>query len=385
MNSPLKIASHNHPAAFLLEQWQLFLNGLDRVILFYRINNVEPGYEAMEWNRQLQQAMVPMTVGEELAARLDEIIAERKPHQWLRPEHLPFVQQATLSIAQLDLFSESQYLVLLVKSQVSHLAILSYLFFRNDCSNFGISDGRSQLETSHKAIIGKMASQFASISLNTFERNTTAEKTFREQTRELLSARQMVTQNSQNEFTDWKSQWLDSYLNKQSERDGVNYVISKNTQAKILNSPGSYRQIEQALDKAVDYICKLFPATPGDTISLDEAYLILPSDTSQSSDHTTANQQPQTRQSKTMQLLDRLENAANALQQRGQAITSADVGAAMAKPISAPAISDALRKNKIRILQLLEQYPQRWTTIRQSFKPIINLSVKRDDYLSASG
>lgn len=381
MKSPNKIVYQQHPAIFLLEQWQMFLNGLDRVITFYNTDDKQLSYEAIEWNRQFHQTPMPMTVGEEMILKLKELSKEKTPYQWLRPDHLPFVQQTQLSIAQLDLFSESQYLVLLIRSYVEQSTILSYLFFRNDCSNFGISDGQTQLETSHKAIIGNMANQFANICLSNFQTSKSNEMTFRQHTRDILDARQLEVNRNEEDFLNWKRQWLDSYLIDLSRRDGVNYVISEKAQNEIINADITYEEIKETVDNSIDYICNLISCTPGDDLLIEASFLVMPQKVRSENVKSSTTAQPIKQQNKTILLLDRLEEAANSLYKQGLPITSADVGASMDKPITAPAITDALRKNKVRIFRLFEQYPNRWTTIRQYFKPIINLSAKQNQHL----
>jgi hypothetical protein len=79
---------------------------------------------------------------------------------------------------------------------------------------------------------------------------------------------------------------------------------------------------------------------------------------------------------RTRQFLNRLERSASILADNGEDLTSSAVGQTMERPISAPAISDALRKNKRRVLLLLEQNPTQWPLIRQYFKPLINIVDK---------
>jgi hypothetical protein len=45
----------------------------------------------------------------------------------------------------------------------------------------------------------------------------------------------------------------------------------------------------------------------------------------------------------------------------------------MAPPISAPAITDALSKNRILIRQLITRHPGKWEIIRQEFRPLQNI------------
>ena len=45
----------------------------------------------------------------------------------------------------------------------------------------------------------------------------------------------------------------------------------------------------------------------------------------------------------------------------------------MDPPVSAPAITDALGKNRDFIRLLLKKYPEKWEAIRNDFKPLLNL------------
>ncbi|MBR8535767.1 hypothetical protein KDU71_09385 [Carboxylicivirga sediminis] len=379
-HAPATNTIHTHPAAFLMRQWQSFLSGLDRILTFYESDKQ---VEGLEWHQQMHGIITPLNIGDEARQKLKNISREKISHQWLRPELLPFVSQDTLKLNQLDLFSESHYLVLLVRTRSRETTILSYLFFRNDCSNFGISGNQSKLETSHKAIIGQMASQFASITLGNYYSVREESESFKEATRSLLNANQLDNTKQSESLKEWKNNWLDTYLLESSRRDGVNYVISVQARDKLLSGEHTYEVCKVAIDNCIDYICKLYNPATGDELMIEASYIQL----TQQSAHQQVSKTflASNQQNRAMLILDRLEDAATYLQQQGQSITSADVGATMQKPISAPAISDALRKNRVRILQLLEQYPERWPIIRRYFKPIINLRNKNNQFLSASG
>ncbi|TRX70582.1 hypothetical protein [Carboxylicivirga sp. M1479] len=373
---------HVHPAIHLLQQWQMFMSGLDRVMLFYQLDN-KALFEGLEWNQQTQQQLsTPIQLSNDTMLKLTQITKEKNTQQWTSPELLPFVQASKLSLSQLDLFSENNYLVLLVPCTINSRSILSYLFFRNDCSNFGMSDSHTTLDTSHKAIIGKMASRFAQMTINNYQTTIEQNNQFKLQTQKLLEHKYLEDTESKESFASWKNQWMSTYLLEASKRDGVNYVISQEAAFKLINLDLSYSVTQEIIDNAVIYICNLYNVQPGDDVIIKESLLVIPRIEQQETSVPAT--EPINRQSKTILLLDRLEESAIRLQQQGHSITSSDVGANMPKAISAPAISDALRKNKTRILNLFEQYPERWSTIRSYFKPIINLSAKKNQFLRAS-
>ena len=78
------------------------------------------------------------------------------------------------------------------------------------------------------------------------------------------------------------------------------------------------------------------------------------------------------RYTKTIHILNRLELAAKKVQSEGKSLNGSNVGLAMETPISAPAISDALKKHKSKIQNLCNEFPDEWKLIRKHFKPIIN-------------
>jgi len=54
-------------------------------------------------------------------------------------------------------------------------------------------------------------------------------------------------------------------------------------------------------------------------------------------------------------------------------MTSINVGTACPVPITAPAISDSLKKHKDQINYLFDKYPDKWEVIRRGFRPVKNL------------
>jgi hypothetical protein len=77
--------------------------------------------------------------------------------------------------------------------------------------------------------------------------------------------------------------------------------------------------------------------------------------------------------SKTLVLLDKLENAAKQVKSQNKLLTSSNIGNEFPSPITPPAITDALKKHRAKILVLFREYPQRWETIRTEFRPVQNM------------
>lgn len=83
-------------------------------------------------------------------------------------------------------------------------------------------------------------------------------------------------------------------------------------------------------------------------------------------------QQVDTRYHRSISLLDRYEQAAVEVIKSKLRLTGNRLGEHMNPPISAAAISDAIRKHGSKITYLLNTYPQRWSILRSNFRPIQN-------------
>lgn len=84
------------------------------------------------------------------------------------------------------------------------------------------------------------------------------------------------------------------------------------------------------------------------------------------------------RYSRTKQLLDRYETAASKAVAAGLKVTGVNIGRFCDPAVSNASITDALKKQKDRVLELLHQYPAEWPIIRGKFKSIQNLAEKHN-------
>ncbi len=373
----------SNAAIHMMQQWPVFMEGIDRIVGFWSDDKSQK-LQGMEWLRNsLSQQSTSFETSSDLSKTLQVTREAAGGFQWLNAETLPFQSSSKTSIGQLDLFSEAQYLVLLIRIKLEQntLGDLYYLFFRNDKSNFGINGAQEAFSTSEKAIIGRLAFQFANTNLSLYQKQKNTFRQFKKQTQSVLKSMHEQQKAQMHEIKQWKNDWIEHYLFELGERNGFNYVIQESCKESLIQHCKTIRQLKQSIEKSLVYICELFEFTAGDTIELELAYL-------QFSEIETprpeSSNTPQNRLSKTMLLLDRLEQSAQSTLNAGQNLTSAQVGQNMEKAISAPAISDALKKNRARILQLFSQYPDRWNCIRHQFKPIMNLKEKNTTYLSAT-
>lgn len=127
-----------------------------------------------------------------------------------------------------------------------------------------------------------------------------------------------------------------------------------------------YDQIEKVLKKAV--IIALNETNDQDKITIEASHII----TNDVLRQEEVNNQIAIRYQRTITLLDRYEEAASLLVKQKQSITGSNLGMNLQPPISAAAISDAIRKHASKISHLLNKNPDRWSILRSHFKPIQN-------------
>lgn len=362
-----------------MQHWPSIFEGMDRIVGFWTSSEQMTG---QEWKRTVSKGEVDFgTV--EVEAGLEKQLAQnmvRKPgYTWISASQLPFEKDLTQPLRQLDLFSEQAYLVLqvILPAGNTQQSALFYLYFRNDKSNFGISDSSGGLTTAEKAIIGRLAFTIGKTKFLEKTQELKDKTHFNTTTQQLVRQLQNSLNTANEQEIAWKNAWLDQALSEISQRNGVNYVMSEDARTELWSKASSFTEAGEIVKNTIVYICNLFEFSTDEFI-IEKAFLVAPVNSTEKST------QLPTRMDKTFALLDRLEDAAQKVQQGGAILTSAEVGKHMDKAITAPAISDALKKNRVRILQLLRDNPEKWLLIRHHFKPLSNLLRKKNDQLRAT-
>lgn len=75
-------------------------------------------------------------------------------------------------------------------------------------------------------------------------------------------------------------------------------------------------------------------------------------------------------------LLDKYETSAQRINLKKAVITGRTLAEHLEPPVSPPAITDAIKKNRKAIAQAMQQYPDRWPLIRNYLKPLKDLDFQ---------
>jgi hypothetical protein len=363
-----------YPRDLLLNRLPELFPGIDRVVLLYLNDREETdGKELVQAGGQYR--IKPLKT-EGLDGQLLRMRSEQMGYSWLHKDQLPFEPKSHETRQQL-LFSEQFHIVLMLRltpADPSGLDVF-YLFFREDQSNFGISRLQGTLDTARKALVGSLAFRFASVLYGSIGDWQATFKKFTNVTKLLLTVKPEDPDKTL--FQGWVLQWAEEFLEGLSQSDQLHYKLSLEALSKLMEC-GDFRAASEALKQAASYARLLYSDQNSGEILIEGNFLLLEAKTKPGRLKESLNQPVPDRLNKTMAFLDSLEKAATKLMEVGNGITSSGVGQSMDRPISAPAITDALRKNERRVMVLLENNPDRWPVIRHQFKPLLNLVEKKE-------
>jgi len=370
----------------MAEKWNNILPGLDR-ILFIGGRGTYNDWIASEWSRRSNVFdKKELTVTGNISDKILELRKQKDRYQWIPVEQIPFYVSSKSSgnfTPQLDLFEEMKYLILVitVRAGGNDLSDVYYLFFRNNKSNFGIQHDSSAIDTTQKSIIGTLVLNTAKEFYKTLSSYLHKLEFIRNETIKLLDFHAGRKNKTDDQLLlQWKKQWAVSYLESISSREGINYLIEPEALELLINNTYTFETIKDTLENAVKYAKALSPLSAGNNITIKNTFIAF-TQAEEIVSEANAVTEKINRMDKAYQLLDKLENAAQKLIAENIKPTSELIGKAMDKQITAPAISDAVKTNKNRILRLLEKYPDKWPYIRKQFRPVLNIMPKNNYFL----
>ena len=359
---------------------ELFLPGIEKLAgVYYSADQKDIRIISRERGREADTNYGHITGDVKYQVMIQRYRKDNKPWTWIMKEELPF-DFTTRSVPAQNIFTELERVILVMryKNQGDQLYDLLFIYFNHHLGNFGLNRTDKILTTDHKTIIGHLLHyQFKSIMqlnrhdkalLQSLNRNVQA------LIREKVLLKQQLEQVRAGYGESMVNLAMQHLQDLASDRGKV-YIFSDDAVNKIREYKGNLRHLPAILANAVNFTENLMMAGEESALTIEDYCLDfdsyqLPEDAAQNV------KKIDSRQSRAMQLLDRLEKAAISLKSRNVPLTSANVGQALDAPVTAPAITDALGKSRDVIRRLLEQYPDKWEIIRKEFRPLINQMEK---------
>lgn len=360
----------------------LFLPGIARIAgIYYSAGDRQLHILSRAKNELIEDHLEEVLQKRENLVMIQKFRTDYQQYAWIKRGDLPFDLPGTQpSIAAPTLFTELENIILVLrfKNEADRLFDLLLIYFNQNLGNFGLNKSDKVLTADNKAIIGHLLYyQFKSfLQLNHSNRNLLLKlnhgvKAVIHENMSLRDALQQV----QTSYGDNMVNIAQQHLVQLSSEYGRNYMLTDESQEKIRGFKGNLKHLPKILEAAVMFTENLL------LIQDDEVVRIQPYSLDFDSYQVDEKKEQSTRkidsrESRAMQLLDKLERAARLLNGRNLPIISTKVGQEMDPPVSAPAITDALFKNRDFIRILLEKYPEKWETIRSGFKPLQNMLRK---------
>jgi len=379
--------AHHRTSMQILSLFQELIPGIEQVVLVHseQDNDGLTGYLLRKRDHEYDTDQIRVESGSTFFHSLQE---KSLPYQWFPKDRVPF-EIISKEKLQLTIFSELKNSVLLVlynHSESKHTDLF-FIYFNENLSNFLIDKVSEPLSAQHKNMVGYLLSNSIKTLYQVLSSKEQLTITFNDQIQTIVKERDLLKEKI-GRITGKERQdvlkMARHYLNKISGEMGISVTLTDSAKVRLRDFTGELYQLEDMMREAIAFAGALSSASGSRQILLADYHIRFPETTQEKVSAEVTEGLPQ-RYVKTHLLLDRLERAAVGLKEQKSSLTSVNVGKEFPTPISAPAITDALRKHKKRIIHLFDQYPEKWEIIRHEFRPIQNLlnTIRDFEQLSA--
>ena len=366
------------PVIFILQLLPSLLPGIEKIIAVY--NSPESGGITSELirkeNGEYVQESFSVSDSPSIFSRLR---SDNAPYSWLRKEDLPFEIKPKEKV-QLEIFNELNNNILLIRIQniFDNKNDLFFIYFNKDLSNFGTISPNKILSTENKTIIGHILRN----SILTFINNIRCDKdlfaTLNENTRAMIKERNIIRDEleiTQEKYKEGLIRLSYSYLDELLKSYGIIYRLSDGAIKKIREYTGDIGNLKPIISNAARYAETMNLEETSNEVLISDFHLVM--DEKKEPRQKESISEPvgdvPVKYNKTFLLLDKMENAAQHVKSKNMLLTAANLGHEFPTPVTPPAITDALKKHKLKILFLFREYPGRWQIIRTEFRPVQNI------------
>ena len=299
--------------------------------------------------------------------------------EWVDEKNIPFQHISSSSNFQKEVFDEFKHYILLLrfKNKWDNNYDLLYIFFKPNASNFGLKKFENNLNTEHKSIIASFIQRSFKVSNNQHRSFEAMNNELRNDNKALgsqLKKHRLEKEINNTKFKTRIENFILNSLKKEAAKLNLNIQLTQEAHEYIQQYEGELETINEAAKNSIAMAYRVQNVYEGGILKIED-YFLQPYFSIEKSTSVNIGIEAieDSRYIKTIQMLNKLENAANKVQSNGRSLSGSNLGQAMSTPISAPAISDALKKHKSKIQSLCNKYPDEWTLIRKAFRPVINI------------
>lgn len=301
---------------------------------------------------------------------------ESLKYNWYKEHELPFDSPEDKQEIR-DIFSESDNTVLLLRfrNPSDGLYDLMFVYFKPNISNFRLSRDDKPLSAENKSIIAGMLHNFLEFTFEQNRKNRSTFKALNRNTKALMNEAEGLKRElsiTRYNYADSLSSLCIQYLNELSAQHGKDYSFADDALHKLRMFKGNINHLKTIIEESVMFASSLGFDDESNKVEITSWHINTDSYTQTNTEKKAFT--IDSKYEKTINLLDKYENAAQLLMTRNEPLTGARLGMACETPISAPAITDSLKKHRTKILYLFDKYPEKWEVIRREFRPVRNIS-----------
>lgn len=368
-----------HPIEQLHDFIPGIMPGIEKMVTVYYDERQDMVVGKLTEKKQKRYSTKNLNIDENLPA-LVRLMEDKSPYNWYNRQNLPFEVENRGSNPTMTIFSELQNIVLLIRvpDSKNELFDLIFLYLNENPSNFGVTNSINPLTTDNKSIIAFLLNNTIRAFLSIQRSDKNALKLNNQRTRGIIQQAEQLKQQIDRTAENYGESLVklcrhitDDFA-AQNQRQAS---LSASALQKIKNYTGDIKALEEMMRNAITYAESLL-IDESETIEISEWHLYSDGDLTFSEYDSKDKLPAEDKYTRTIQLLDKLENAALVVKDKQLKMTGTNVGAACETPITAPAISDALYNHKSKIKSVVTMHPHKWPVLSQEFRPFQNILNK---------
>ncbi len=340
--------------------------GVDKVWLIAE-DNESDHFNLYESNQKNQTAQLVNKV----QVKKNNYLNSKNFYKWISLNETPLTADKETQ-KQFNIFDEYKNRILhLYIPPVGDQFMVLYIFF-NDQQAITGARADSRLSTEHKELMAHTIYHLLTYECERYVSDNQVAQRISTMQKRMAAAQQ---ESDQSEFM---KAYINEYLTQFGQNNGFMIKMSDAAMDYLTNQTFTPTELKQIIDEAIAWLGNF--GTSENILTIEEAHVVKPVE--QTPVNNNFDYRHDGKYNRTFDLLEKLEAAGQRVVQNGLRLTGVNVGQAWETPISAPAITDALRKHSQKIITLARLYPNRWQVMRTQFKPLQNVLEANDEALA---
>lgn len=369
----MRLAGTYHPIPYLIERIADFLPGVSVSAALY-----------MDFDKQLRTSLDDESLSDFLNVKAQKIRSYSQVTEWSNQSDI--FGNDTISKSQLSIEDEDalNVLKLYFPSPVDEFKDLILIAFPKNVFLKSLNTTFKGISTQEKIILSNMLSSI----FHAEHERVLQERKFLQGVRNINNKKdEKIKQLSENLkttellYSNSIRSIITEYKQQLEKKLKTSFTVDKQVVFRLAKEKLSIENIEVAIDDAIYLAYNLSLGEDHIRITTDHLQI----DSMRSPLKTKTSSIPHYhKDGKTFDLLEKYEEAAIRLLETGQSVNGKNIAKQLTPPVTPPAITDAIKKKKNKINYLLQQYPEKWSNIRKSIRPIHQLDQNKNRFTNAS-